>query len=71
MTIKHAVLAAAILASTAAPFAQADNTPAPTAGVAAFLKVLNADGGKPIEQLSPQQAREVEDEPANKANPCA
>lgn len=59
MTIKHAVLAAAILASTAAPFAQADNTPAPTAGVAAFLKVLNAGGGKPIEQLSPQQAREV------------
>ena len=59
MTIKHSVLAAAVLASTVAPFAQADNAPAPTAGVATFLSALNGAGGKPLEQLSVQQARDV------------
>lgn len=39
--------------------ATAENTPAPTAGVAAFLKALNSSGGKPIEQLSPAAARAV------------
>lgn len=39
--------------------ATTENTPAPTAGVANFLHVLNSGGGKPIEQLSPEDARKV------------
>lgn len=44
---------------TTAFAATVDNTPAPTTGVAGFLKVLNSGGGKPIEQLSTQAARDV------------
>lgn len=44
---------------TTAFAATVDNIPAPTAGVAGFLKVLNNSGGKPIEQLSTQAARDV------------
>ncbi|MEM6159433.1 alpha/beta hydrolase [Erwinia sp. P6884] len=39
--------------------ATVENTPAPTAGVASFLSALNSGGGKPIEQLSPEAARDV------------
>jgi acetyl esterase/lipase len=39
--------------------APTENLPAPTAGVASFLKVLNSGSGKPIEQLSPTDARAV------------
>lgn len=36
-----------------------ENRPAPTKGVDAFLQALNSAGGKPIEQLSVPEAREV------------
>lgn len=36
-----------------------ENSPQPTAGVAAFLKALNSGSGKPIEQLSVKDARAV------------
>jgi acetyl esterase len=55
------VMGALLLASqvSAALAATEENVPAPTTGVAAFLKVLNSSGGKPIEQLSPAAARQV------------
>jgi acetyl esterase len=39
--------------------ASTENSPQPTAGVAAFLKALNSGSGKPIEQLSVKDARAV------------
>ncbi|MGV6478333.1 alpha/beta hydrolase [Pantoea agglomerans] len=39
--------------------ATTENSPQPTAGVAAFLKALNSGSGKPIEQLSVKDARAV------------
>ncbi|KGD79709.1 alpha/beta hydrolase [Tatumella morbirosei] len=33
--------------------------PAPTAGVKAFLDILNSGDGKPMEQMTPQEARQV------------
>ncbi|WP_438612230.1 alpha/beta hydrolase [Kosakonia sacchari] len=39
--------------------AWAADAPTPTAGVAKFLSALNSSGGKPIEQLSPHDARQV------------
>lgn len=39
--------------------APTENSPQPTAGVAAFLKALNSGSGKPIEQLSVKDARAV------------
>lgn len=44
---------------TAAWAASVQNRPEPTAGVASFLKVLNSSGGKPMEALTPQEARQV------------
>jgi len=35
------------------------NQPAPTAGVKAFLDILNSGDGKPMEQMTPQEARQV------------
>lgn len=35
------------------------NQPQPTAGVAAFLAALNGAGGKPMEQMTPAEARQV------------
>ena len=54
--------AVALLLATqmTAAFAATDTTTAePTAGVNAFLTVLNSGNGKPIEQLSPAAARQV------------
>ncbi|MDV5142101.1 alpha/beta hydrolase [Chimaeribacter arupi] len=60
MKIKMSAVAVLLAAQMSAAFAaDNDNTPAPTAGVNAFLNVLNGSGGKPIEQLSPAAAREV------------
>ncbi|MFH8136011.1 alpha/beta hydrolase [Pantoea osteomyelitidis] len=59
MTTKAKALTAALLATMTISSAWADNQPAPTAGVAKFLSALNAGGGKPIEQLSPKEARQV------------
>lgn len=59
MTNKAKALTAALLATMTISSAWADNQPAPTAGVAKFLSALNAGGGKPIEQLSPKEARQV------------
>jgi len=56
MTIKHTVLALALAAASANSFADA---PQPERHVQTFLNALNGSGGKPIEQLSPQAAREV------------
>ena len=53
-----AILISSVFASAAAS-AQTTNTPAPTAGVQAFLDVLNAGKGKPMEQMTPQEARQV------------
>ena len=37
----------------------AENVAQPTAGVATFLNALNSSGGKPMETLSPEEARAV------------
>ena len=58
MKIVSALLASAVFAS-AATSAQPVNAPVPTAGVKAFLDALNSGNGKPIEQLSPEEARKV------------
>lgn len=50
------LLASQISTAFAAP---TENSPQPTAGVAAFLKALNSGSGKPIEQLSVKDARAV------------
>lgn len=56
MNIKTALLAGAMAAVSANSFADA---PQPERHVQEFLKALNGAGGKPIEQLSPQDARQV------------
>ncbi|YCI27741.1 alpha/beta hydrolase [Erwinia sp. PK3-005] len=56
MKIKQTVLAVALAAISANSFADA---PKPERHVEAFLNALNSSGGKPIEQLSPQDARQV------------
>lgn len=48
-----AILVSSVFASAAAS-AQTTNTPTPTAGVQAFLNVLNSGKGKPMEQMTPQ-----------------
>ena len=53
-----AILVSSVFASAAAS-AQTTNTPTPTAGVQAFLNVLNSGKGKPMEQMTPQEARQV------------
>ncbi|HBR1000017.1 TPA: alpha/beta hydrolase, partial [Klebsiella pneumoniae] len=56
MNIKSALLSAAMAAVSVNCFA---DTPAPDRHVQQFLDALNGGGGKPIEQLSPQAARQV------------
>ncbi|WLS78597.1 alpha/beta hydrolase [Erwinia pyri] len=58
MNTKKTAIAALLLATTLSAGA-AEPGPAPTAGVAKFLHALNSGGGKPIEQLSPADARNV------------
>lgn len=58
MKIVSALLTSAVFASAAAS-AQPVNAPAPTAGVKAFLDVLNSGNGKLMEQMSPAEARQV------------
>lgn len=55
-TLATGLLASAIGTATAAPD---NNTAQPLQPVADFLKALNSSGGKPLEQLSPQAARQV------------
>lgn len=60
MKTVSAVLTSALFASaTALASEKPVNLPAPTAGVQAFLNVLNASDGKPMEQMTPQEARQV------------
>ena len=60
MKTVSAVLTSALFASaTAVASEQPVNLPAPTAGVQAFLNVLNSGNGKPMEQLTPQEARQI------------
>ncbi|EHM8581647.1 TPA: alpha/beta hydrolase [Klebsiella pneumoniae] len=60
MKTVSAVLTSALFASaTAVASEQPVNLPAPTAGVQAFLNVLNSGNGKPIEQLTPHEARQI------------
>ncbi|WP_370447803.1 alpha/beta hydrolase [Kosakonia sp. AG348] len=47
------------LVASSVSTAWATDAPTPTAGVAKFLSALNSSGGKPIEQLSPHDARQV------------
>lgn len=56
LTATALLLASQMTAAWASP---AENAPQPTAGVAAFLKALNGSGGKPLETLSPRDARAV------------
>ena len=53
-----AILVSSVFASAAAS-AHTTNTPTPTAGVQAFLNVLDSGKGKPMEQMTPQEARQV------------
>ena len=57
MKIATALLTSALF--TTAVSAEAINTPAPTAGVQAFLDVLNSGNGKPMELMTPNEARQV------------
>jgi len=59
MKIASILLTSAVFASAASATTQPLNTPAPTAGVKAFLDVLNSGHGKPMEQMTPQEARQV------------
>ncbi|MBM7341399.1 alpha/beta hydrolase [Pantoea coffeiphila] len=60
MKIASILLTSAVFASAAsAATTQPLNAPAPTAGVKAFLDVLNSGKGKPMEQMTPQEARQV------------
>ncbi|QDY43851.1 alpha/beta hydrolase [Candidatus Pantoea soli] len=56
LTATALLLASQMTAAWASP---AENAPQPTTGVAAFLKALNGSGGKPLETLSPRDARAV------------
>lgn len=60
MNFKVNAVAVILAAQMSAAFAGTlENRPAPTKGVDAFLQALNSAGGKPIEQLSVPEAREV------------
>ncbi len=60
MKTVSAVLTSALFASaTAVASEKPVNLPAPTAGVQAFLNVLNSGDGKPMEQMTPPEARQV------------
>lgn len=54
-----AITVSSVFASAAAS-AQTTNTPTPTAGVQAFLNILNSGKGKPMEQMTPQEARRTD-----------
>lgn len=56
MKIKHSLLAVAMAAISVNSVA---GTPQPERHVQQFLNALNSGGGKPIEQLSPHDARQV------------
>jgi acetyl esterase/lipase len=56
LTASALLLASQMSTAFAAP---TENSPQPTAGVAAFLTALNSGAGKPIEQLSVKDARAV------------
>ncbi|MGJ0480018.1 alpha/beta hydrolase [Pantoea agglomerans] len=56
LTAGALLLASQMTSAWASP---AENAPAPTAGVASFLNALNGSGGKPMETLSPAEARAV------------
>jgi len=60
MNFKISAVAVILAAQMSTAFAgTTENSPAPTKGVDAFLQVLNSGGGKPIEQLSVTDARNV------------
>lgn len=56
MKLQHSLLAMAMATASVSSFADA---PQPERHVQQFLQALNSSGGKPIEQLSPQAARQV------------
>lgn len=57
--MSRSLLIAMSLVASSVSNAWAADAPTPTAGVAKFLSALNSSGGKPIEQLSPHDARQV------------
>ncbi|QJT78958.1 alpha/beta hydrolase [Kosakonia sp. MUSA4] len=57
--MSRSLLIAMSLTAASVSTAWAADAPTPTAGVAKFLSVLNNSGGKPIEQLSVPDARQV------------
>lgn len=60
MKMKLIASALLLVSQMSTAFAEpTENSPQPTAGVAAFLKALNSGSGKPIEQLSVKDARAV------------
>lgn len=56
LTASALLLASYMTSAWAGP---AENAPEPTVGVATFLSALNSSGGKPLETLSPKEARAV------------
>lgn len=59
MNLPSKTVAASLLSLAAQGALAADAQPVPERHVQAFLKVLNGGAGKPIEQLSPKDARQV------------
>ena len=59
MNLPTKTVAASILSLASQAALAADVPPVPERNVQAFLKVLNSGTGKPIEQLSPKDARQV------------
>ncbi|MFE4111453.1 alpha/beta hydrolase [Kosakonia sp. YIM B13611] len=57
--MSRSLLIAMSLVASSVSTAWAADAPIPTTGVAKFLSALNSSGGKPIEQLSPHDARQV------------
>ena len=57
--MSRSLLIAMSLVASSVSTAWAADAPTRTAGVAKFLSALNSSGGKPIEQLSPHDARQV------------
>jgi acetyl esterase/lipase len=56
---ENTIAPAMVSTETIRPFQTAENDPRILKEIRAFLKVLNSGTGKPIEQLSPQDARKV------------
>jgi len=59
MKIPTKTIAASLITTAAHVASAADVQPVPERHVEAFLKALNSGGGKPLEQLSPKDARQV------------